>query len=225
MTCRAIRRQIGRYLDGDLGFLSTWLLKRHLLSCPPCFDEYEERGGLRDLANQWPSVPFPLSVRTNVLIAVSHSLDARPWQSLKTQVDNFLRPRAVPALGGVLAAVMLIVGLCSDIVFIRDPFREDVPLTYLTKAWISAPRLAEIPGPTLEEDVTVEAFIDREGRVYHVRMLDLASHSPDAALKISSQVRNILLTTQFDPATKFGKPVFGRVLVAFRSVIQETVYG
>jgi len=225
MTCRAMRRQIGRYLDGDLGFLSTWLLKRHLLSCPPCFDEYEERGGLGDLASQWPNVPFPLSVRANVLVAVSHSLNARPWQRLKTQVDNFLRPRAVPALGGVLAAVMLLVGLCSDIVFIRDPFREDVPLTYLTKAWISAPSLAEIPGPTLEEDVTVEAFIDREGRVYHVRMLDLASHSPDAAMKISSQVRNILLTTQFDPATKFGKPVFGRVLVAFRSVIQETVYG
>ena len=225
MTCRAIRRQIGRYLDGDLGALSTWLLKRHLLGCPPCFDAYEERGGLKDLVSQWPSVPFPLSVRTNILVSVSHSLDAQPWQSLKTQIDNSLRPRAVPAVGGVLVAVMLFVGLCSDIIFIRDPFRDDVPLTYLTKAWISQPSLAEIPGPALEEDVTVEAFIDPEGRVYHVRMLEMPSNSPDADMKIRSQVRNILLTTQFDPATKFGKPVFGRILVAFRSVIRETVYG
>ena len=165
-----------------------------------------------------------------MLVAVSHRLNAQPWERLRIQVENLLRPRAVPAVGGVLAAVMLFVGLCSDIVFIRNPFQEDVPLTYMTKAWISEPSLAEtslaeIPGPVLEEDVTVEAFIDREGRVYHVRMLEMPKNTPDAEMKIKSQVRNILLTTRFDPATRFGKPVFGRVLVAFRSVIRETVYG
>ncbi len=225
MTCRAIRRQMGRYLDADLGFLSCWLLRRHLLACSACFDEYEEWGGLRDLRTELPAVPFPLSVRARVLVAVSHRLNAQPWERLRNQVKNFLRPRAVPAAGGVLAAVMLFVGLCSDIVFVRSPFQEDVPLTYMTKAWISDPSLAEIPGPVLEEDVTVEAFIDREGRVYHVRMLEMPKNTPDTEMKIKSQVRNILLTTRFDPATRFGKPVFGRVLVAFRSVIRETVYG
>lgn len=225
MTCRAIRRQIGSYLDADLGFLSRWLLRRHLLACPACFDDYEERGGLRDLRPELPAIPFPLSVRANVLVAVSHKLNAQPWQRLGNHVENLLRPRAVPAVGGVLVAVMLFLGLCSDIVFIRNPFTEDVPLTYMTKAWISEPSLAEIPGSVLEEDVTVEAFIDREGRVYHVRMLEMAQNTPDAEMKIRSQVRYILLTTKFDPATRFGKPVFGRVLVAFRSVIRETVYG
>ena len=225
MTCHAIRKQIGRYLDADLGFLSCWLLRRHLLACPACFDDYEERGGLGDLRNDLPAVPFPLSVRASVLVAVSHRLNAQPWERLRNQVENFLRPRAVSATGGVLAAVILFLGLCSDIVFIRNPFTEDVPLTYMTKAWISEPSLAEIPGPVLEEDVTVEAFIDREGRVYHVRMLEMPQNTPDVEMKIKSQVRNILLTTKFDPATRFGKPVFGRVLVAFRSVIRETVYG
>ena len=225
MTCHAIRKQIGRYLDADLGFLSRWLLRRHLLICPACFDDYEERGGLGDLRNELHAVPFPLSVRASVLVVVSHRLNAQPWEHLRNQVENFLRPRAVSAAGGVLAAVMLFLGLCSDIVFIRNPFTEDVPLTYMTKAWISEPSLAEIPGPVLEEDVTVEAFIDREGRVYHVRMLEMPQNTPDAEMKIRSQVRNILLTSKFDPATRFGKPVFGRVLVAFRSVIRETVYG
>ena len=103
MTCHAIRRQIGRYLDADLGFLSRWLLRRHLLACPACFDDYEERGGLGDLRNELPAVPFPLSVRASVLVAVSHRLNAQPWERLRNQVENFLRPRAVPATGGVLA--------------------------------------------------------------------------------------------------------------------------
>jgi len=225
MTCWATRKQIGKYLDGDLRFLSRWLFERHLLSCQACFDAYEERGGLKNLVGEWRKIPFPRSVRTNVLVAISRSLHAHPWVRLRTRIENFLRPRAVPAVGGVVAAVMLFVGLCSDIVFIRNPLQDDVPLTYLTKAWIRPPSLAEIPGPVLEEDVTVEAFIDREGRVYHVRMVELPANSPHAAVNIKAQVRNLLLTAQFDPATKFGKPVFGRVLVAFRSVIRETVYG
>ena len=141
------------------------------------------------------------------------------------RVRDWMRPLAVPAVGGVLSAVMLFAGFFADVAFIRGTFHDDIPLTYLTKAWISEPTLAEIPGFAPELDITVEVFTDREGRVYDVRMLPLKPLSASAELKIELQVRNILLTAQFDPATKFGQPVFGRVLVAFRSVIRETVYG
>ena len=201
------------------------MLRRHLVTCPACFAEYEGQGGLRELVGEWPAVPVPLYVRARILVAVSRSLAGRPWDALTTRVENCLRPLAIPAVGGVLSAVMLFVGFYSDIAFIRGTFHDDVPLTYLTKAWITAPTLAEIPGFSSQHDITVEALINRQGRVYDVRMLQLTSVSAATELRIESQLRNILLTTQFDPATKFGQPVFGRVLLAFRSVIRETVYG
>jgi hypothetical protein len=216
---------MGSYLDGGLGFLSRWLLRRHLVACAACFTEYESRGGLKDLVGEWAPVPFPMQVRARVLVAVSHSLSGRSWELLTMRARNFLRPVAVPAVGGVLSAVMLFATFFSDVVLIRGSFHDDVPLTYLTKAWITEPTLAEIPGFSPDHDVTVEVFIDRAGRVYDVRMLPLTTLSAAAGLKIESQVRNILLTTQFDPATKFGQPVFGRVLVGFRSAAPETVYG
>ncbi len=225
MTCRSARNQLSSYLDGALGLGSRWLLRRHLSSCLACFAEYENRAGLKEWVGEWAPVPFPLLVRARVLIRVSQSLAGRSWESLTAGARNFMRPLAIPAVGGVLSAVMLFAGFFADIAFIRGSLHDDVPLTYLTKAWITAPTLAEIPVFTSEHDITVEAFIDRDGRVYDVRMLPLTALSPAAELKIKSHVRNILLTTQFDPATKFGQPVFGRVLMAFRSATRETVYG
>ncbi|MDA1315859.1 MAG: zf-HC2 domain-containing protein [Acidobacteria bacterium] len=225
MTCRSARNQLGSYLDGALGVLSRWLLRRHLVMCQACFADYESRGGLRELVGEWASVPFPLSVRTRTLVAVSRRLSSRSWELLTMRAQNFMRPLAIPAVGGVLSAVMLFAGFFSDVALIRGTFQDDVPLTYLTKAWISEPTLAEIPGFAPEQDVTVEVFIDRSGRVYDMRMLPLTTLSAAAGLKIESQIRNILLTTRFDPATRFGQPVFGRILVGFRSAVRETVYG
>ena len=225
MTCRSARNQLGSYLDDALGLLSRWLLRRHLVRCAACFAEYESRADLRQLVGEWMPVPFPLHVRAGVLVAVSRRLSGRSWEPLTMRVQNFLRPVAIPAVGGVLSAVMLFAGFFSDVVLIRGTFHDDVPLTYLTKAWISEPTLAEIPGFSPDHDVTVEVFIDRSGRVYDVRMLPLTTLSADAGLKIESQVRNVLLTTRFDPATRFGQPVFGRILVGFRSAMPETVYG
>jgi hypothetical protein len=43
------------------------------------------------------------------------------------RVQNFLRPVAIPAVGGLLSAVMLFAGFFSDVALVRGTFQDDVP--------------------------------------------------------------------------------------------------
>jgi hypothetical protein len=89
---------------------------------------------------------------------------------------------------------------------------EDVPLTYFANAWISAPTV-RVPSPmAISGDITVEAFIDQQGRVYDFRLIDLP---PIEDQNIRAQLANTLLTTRFDPARSFGRPVRGRILISY----------
>ena len=39
--CAEAHRRMYTYLDGEIGILRRWKIRRHLRRCPPCFDGFE----------------------------------------------------------------------------------------------------------------------------------------------------------------------------------------
>lgn len=225
MTCRAARRNIGKYVDGELGFFTHRLLRRHLAQCADCFEICEQREVLPQFVPEWPPIPVPAALRTRILLAASRAGGRSAWPSWKLGLDNLLRPLMVPAVGGVLSALILFGVLMSDLTFVRGNAADDIPLLYLTKAWISDPTMTDVPDFSVQEDITVEVLINKDGRVYSIRMLKLPLRPPEMNARLVSHIASVLLTTKFHPAMNFGRPVLGRVLVRFRPTTQVTVYG
>jgi len=64
-----------------------------------------------------------------------------------------------------------------------------------------------------DNPIIVEASVDERGRVYDYKIVSGA-----ADFAVRSQVANQLLSSIFQPASAFGVPVRGRVVVTFAGI-------
>ena len=64
------------------------------------------------------------------------------------------------------------------------------------------------------DSLVLEAYIDANGRVQDYRVLS----SPDDTDAVDQQLKNMLIFTIFRPATSFGRPTSGRVVLSFSHV-------
>ena len=61
--------------------------------------------------------------------------------------------------------------------------------------------------------ILVEAVIDPHGRVQDYRVLNTSGMT-----ELSPEMKNALIFTQFRPATSFGVPTSGRVVISFSNI-------
>jgi 2,3-bisphosphoglycerate-independent phosphoglycerate mutase len=63
--------------------------------------------------------------------------------------------------------------------------------------------------------LTVVATVDENGRVLDYRVI---SELNEETALILPQLKNVLITSQFRPATKFGQPTTDRVVLSFSKI-------
>lgn len=129
---------------------------------------------------------------------------------LRLHAENLMRPVAIPAVGGVTAA-LLIFSMVAANYPVQASTHNDVPTVLYTEAEFR--NMGLVPIDT--EEVVVELTIDDEGRVLKC---DLAEGGVPVqnAKQLQHQLERALLYAQFVPATSFGQPVVGKVRIAFR---------
>ena len=224
MNCRWASRHIAAYVEGDLPPVSAWLMRSHLGVCEACFRLYEGEDNLVAEMRRLPAISVPSDLRTRLLVALSHA-NENSWILWKVRLRNAMRPIAVPATGGVFAALILFLGLMANFYFVPPSLDADIPLTYLTRRIVTAPSVSIAPSFAPARDIGVEAFVDGEGYVYDFRIIRLPDSYPEPDRILRAQLAQALLSARFDPATHFGRPTLGRVLLSFRPTIQVYVKG
>ncbi|MEP7354440.1 MAG: hypothetical protein ABI824_14535 [Acidobacteriota bacterium] len=137
----------------------------------------------------------------------------RWYDRLQLDIQNLMRPLAVPFAGGVFSAVALFslfVVPAYPVLAIQG--RADVPTGLSTTAQIY--RTSSATGMSGAE-VVVDILVDGQGR-----MIDYVIVSGGTNLKdphIRTGLENVLLFTEFVPATAFGQPKSGRVRLSLHS--------
>jgi hypothetical protein len=66
----------------------------------------------------------------------------------------------------------------------------------------------------LSDAVMVEAYVDANGRVQDYKILSAPPDMKDSLPELS----NMLIFSQFRPATSFGRPTSGKVVLSFSRV-------
>jgi hypothetical protein len=124
--------------------------------------------------------------------------------------NNAVRAFMVPAMAGMVSAV-IIFGLMIGMIM-PMPLRaaDDIPTGLYTPPELSSSPFGYDPGQA-ENAVVVEAFVDPSGRVQEFRVLQGPEELP-------SELKNMLLFTQFRPATSFGLPTSGRAILTFTGI-------
>jgi hypothetical protein len=209
-ACEEIRQHLDEYVDGECSRDTFRSVQYHLSHCASCATELDRcrmlKADLRDLPRQ--QVPARLALRLRVM--ASQELHRNFLGRLAVRLDNALKPHLLPATAGLCTAIIcfgLIMG--SQVVPVTDT--PDVPVALATPPRVRV--LAPIDLNTGDGPVVVVTRIDADGRVIDYKLLSGPS-SPE----LMHRLDRMMYFSLFKPATLFGRPTNGRVVLSFRQI-------
>jgi anti-sigma factor RsiW len=219
--CSTIRGQFSDYLDGNLTGVAMQSIARHLAGCRECSAEFGEwRSMQRSLANLGPArAPTDLALR--IRVALSQELSKTPRNALagwKVRWQNSVAPFLLQASAGLASSLVLIGTMAFLIGAFAAPeaaSARDEPLGMATGPRFLYSTVEANSGTVSGKGVpvTVEVYVDSQGRVYDY---DIVSGPSDEGTR--AELETLLLSSKFEPAEWFGQPVRGVALLSFAGV-------
>ena len=209
-SCVEIRNHFSEYLDDLCTPEARKSIRYHLSFCEVCQEQLDQwqsiREELRALQRRQVSPELALLLR----VQMSQQLHKNPLSDIWVRLENALKPLLIPASGGVMTAVIcfcLIMG--SQVVPITDI--PDVTLQLVTPARVR--ELAPMDFNSGDNGLVLVTQINAEGRVKGYRVLS-GQHSPE----LMQQLDRMIYFSVFQPATMFGKPTDGEVVLSLRRI-------
>jgi predicted anti-sigma-YlaC factor YlaD len=211
MSCSRVLRDLSAYIDGELSVEESCRVLRHLEGCAECSTRAEQLRLLSSLFRRLPEPQAPpdLALRLRVM-ASRFSVRFEGYEYVKLRMQSAWRALAVPAFAGLMGAACIfgfLLGATSR-GLTRASITNDVPFAVYTP-----PRLARMPSWDVGAPVVVDASIDANGRVDGYTLI-----SGPKDQQVVSRVGNDLLFSVFEPATRFGRPTSGHLLVSYDSI-------
>jgi len=220
-NCGSIRAQFSDYLDGNLTGIAMQAIAGHLEVCRTCAQDFGTWREMQKSLADMPAIRPPADLGLRIRVALSQEQARTAKNALanwKVRWQNSFAPFLIQASAGLASAIVLIGTMAFLIGAFAAPqtaAARDEPLGQASNPrWLYS---------TLEGDagtvshkgspVTVEVFVDEQGRVYDY---DIVSGPGDPSTR--ADLESLLLTSVFQPATSFGEPVRGVAVLTFSGV-------
>jgi anti-sigma factor RsiW len=220
VTCLKCQSSFSAYLDGDVSGKQMQKIASHLESCTDCKREFATwRATLNALSSVGPAkAPADLGLRLRLAISHEHSKRKSSWlDTVSLKWENAIRPVLLQVSAGFAGTVALVGGIAVLLGLFAAPepvMANDEPLGAMTSPhflYSSVNPHAIVTGH--DGIIVVEASVNSEGKVYDYRIV-----SGPESQAVQDQVVDQLLTSVFQPASVFGAPVRGRVVLTFSGI-------
>jgi anti-sigma factor RsiW len=207
--CVEIRNHYSDYLDGLCEPQELKSIRFHLNYCGSCRRELEVWESMQADLRGMSCCQVPPELALRLRVEVSQGLHRNVLERLRVWMDNALQPMLLPASGGVLAAVICFCLIMGSVV-VPATTTPDVPLAFVTPPRVR--QLAPFDFNTGDEPVLV-VNVDAGGRAMGYRVLS-GGTSPE----LIHQLDRVIYFSNFQPATWFGKPTDGQVVLSLRRI-------
>jgi hypothetical protein len=234
MTCGRIVRLLPGYLDGalpeSLGAEGHAAISAHLETCPSCRRELERYSHLQRMMSvaARPQPPPELGVRIRAAVSNARAFQGvggrlrRAKDRLEVVLENIFEPLALPATGGILAA-LFVFALVYQILGVGMPVgaaTPDSPTNLLQPARLEVlagfqmSRLEEMTRTGGQHPLLVEAKVNADGQAFSYRVI---SGQVDASTQ--RELDQVLFFSRFRPEMSFGRPTSGgHVILSFSQI-------
>jgi hypothetical protein len=221
MNCQTVRKTLSLVVDRNLGGDASDRVSQHLAECRDCAMYSEEVQTVRALVRDLPAAAPPPRLFTQLQVIASRERVRRLshntlaalahfWaEELRLMVDNLMRPFAIPFAGGLASAVFLFTILVPTLQF-QHLTHNDVPSGLFTQSDATVDTMPPF-GFSEDQGAIVELMLDDKGRV-----VDFSIPKGNDTPQLRNDIANMILFTTFNPATVYGQPIPGKVLVSFR---------
>jgi uncharacterized protein (DUF58 family) len=218
MKCAVARKLMSPYVDGCVTRGQLAEINEHVRTCADCgvhFASVQRTQSLvATLGRKAPPPELALKLRVALSQEMANTRRSR-WEMLRVRWENAFNAIMVPATAG-LVTTLIIFGVLIGFLYAPAQVRasNDVPTMLYTPAQLRSTPFELTMGVTSAESLVVEAYVGPDGRVQDYRLLS----APEDAQAILPQLKNMLIFTTFQPATSFGQPTSGRVILTFSKV-------
>jgi hypothetical protein len=209
--CVEIRNHFSDYLDATCDPQALKAIRFHLRYCASCRQDLEVWETMHADLQSMPCAQVPPELALRLRVEVSQSLHRKVVGRVRMWLGDVLQPMLLPASGGVLAAMVCFCLIMGSLV-VPATKTPDVPLAFVTP-----PRVLDL-GP-LDFDFVGEAplvlvtRVDAGGRVMGYRVL-----SGESSPELIHQLDRVIYFSLFQPATSFGRPTDGQVVLSLRRI-------
>jgi anti-sigma factor RsiW len=208
-------QQIARHIEGfeDVNGVRT-------TGCDSCARELAAWRATQEAISALGPARAPADLGLRLRVAISRERarhNSRLLDRLSLAWENAVRPMLLQVTGGLVGSVALMGGTALLLGVAAAPqqvLANDEPLGAITAPhylYSTASPGAIVSGH--DTTIIVEASVDSRGRVYDYTIV---SGPQDEAVR--TQVANQLLGSVYQPASAFGVPVRGRVVVTFAGI-------
>lgn len=211
-NCTEIRGMFTSYLDGYCDRAELKSIRYHLGNCDSCQSELERLQTIQAELRALPRRRIPSDLALELRVRLSQYLH-NDWVSRwQVRFENSLKPLVIPAAGGVFAAAICFVLLLSaNPIKLPAVQRPDVPISLITP-----PRLRELPPinfNTNDDQLVLMTRVDAAGRVKSYEVV-----SGQVSPEVRYNLDRLMYFSVFEPATTFGTPTDGKVLLALSRI-------
>jgi hypothetical protein len=213
-----VRAEFSAYLDGAVSGVEMAAISRHLGDCEDCAKEFnvwrQVQQSLGELGPQTP--PARLQARLRAAIAAERERGAHLPFVQRAQLiwKRSLAPMALSLSGGFAATLVLVGGLVWAFGSPITVQANDDAMAHLVAPHYMYSQVPPEPISTQRDvPIVVDAMVDTSGRVYRYTILEGPKDSD-----MNVQVENNLLSSIFTPATVFGVPVRGHVVMTYTGI-------
>jgi hypothetical protein len=218
--CSRMQSSFSGYLDGAITGRQMQEISRHLESCDHCKNEFDGLRAMQQSLSVLGPAKAPADLGMKLRIAISHERAAMKssWKdTLSLKWENSFRPLLVQVSAGFAGSVVLVGGimLLLGMVAAPEPVMANAePLGAITVPhYLYSAVTPHAIETARDTPIIVEAYVNDKGRVYDY---NIVSGPVDSAVR--NQVVDQLVMSVFQPASIFGAPVRGRVVLTFSGV-------
>ena len=216
MKCSIVKGLMSSYLDGEVTRGQLAQVDSHLRSCVECAARYASVQQTQALVGSLgrKAAPHELALRLRVAVSQEIANQRRSrLDSLRVHWENAFNAVMVPATAGLVTTLIIFGMLISSLYPSQMRQPNDVPTMLYTPAELQFTPF-ELSMGASADSLVVEAYVGPDGRIQDYRILS----APEDAQAILPALKNMLIFTSFRPATTFGQPTAGRVILSFSKV-------
>ncbi|MFC6645389.1 anti-sigma factor family protein [Granulicella cerasi] len=216
--CDSVRADFSAYIDGRVSGRRMNTIAKHLDTCSGCAQEFRVMRSMQGLLAEMGRAEMPDDLQIRLRGALRAERERQTYlpvsARLLEQWKRTLAPMALRVAGGTAVAALLLGSLTWFFAGSLSVEANDDRQAHLQGPkylYSSVPPDPIVTGN--EAPVLVMAQVDESGRVYDYSII---AGPQDNGVR--RQVEQNLLSSVFKPATVFGAPVRGRVMLTFTGV-------
>jgi hypothetical protein len=218
ISCQAALELMSPFIDSMVAAEEAQYLRSHVSECVSCRRQLQSFVSLRNVISCAEPVSVPEDLQLDTRVRLSHVRRDNTRERLQTRFNNFLRPVAMPAVMGIALTLVGFCVLLGSLTSPRSVIAEDGRMSTVTV--YQPPKTTD---PTLRrlgasvstdlETLSVQTEVNNAGRIDDFSII-AGTRSAD----VDQWLQELVLLSQFRPATFWGMPVRSRVIFSFVTV-------